>query len=516
LPDSFKVTKKSTPIYIEQTNEAGETITVPEHNTFFKASLLKRYYNKQLCQYFTDNNYLVKPNFVDDIEVWIPSIDKSSDNTYNYYDKFSLKLQIARITKQPEFLVSFEGTSRVFKQSVSELSKRVSPSSFTWVIYNTMLCRYKQLPESASSEYDKVFPMRNFDIRRELNQSVEAPERGNKYLKYKKKIEHFFSEHICTDGFQKVIPIDCDTYKRVEALNVQKVNAKSNLLKFGNKHQDISPINGMRHGPIDSSKHKNIHFFFICHADDIKRAEKINAYLGGAESGFKGIEKYINTLYYTEKNFSIIFKDRNNPLPEIRNVLKDKAFKEGVQYFAVYISPISKHTNDTVQRTVYYKVKELLLDYNIPSQALDYSKILNNKNYHYSLPNIAIAMLSKLNGTPWRLDTKLRNDLVIGVGAFKNLDTNVQYIGSAFSFQNNGKFNSFNCFRNNEINELAGSILNAVKEYAAHTNDLKRVIIHFYKNMKQKELEPIEKGLRELGLDVPVFIVSGSKLLFPL
>lgn len=80
-----------------------------------------------------------------------------------------------------------------------------------------------------------------------------------------------------------------------------------------------------------------------------------------------------------------------------------------------------------------------------PRKAIEVQKIKDNKNYAYSLNNISIAILAKLNGIPWRLNVKVKNELVVGVGASKNSNTDTQYIGSAFSFTNNGKFNKFDC-----------------------------------------------------------------------
>ena len=197
---------------------------------------------------------------------------------------------------------------------------------------------------------------------------------------------------------------------------------------------------------------------------------------------------------------------------EIEDFISKREFKPDVRYIAVYISPHSKNITDEGQKSIYYRIKELLLKNRITSQVLEAGNILNQKiDCRFSMPNIAIAMLAKLNGVPWRLDSEAKNELVVGVGAFKHVDIDVQYIGSAFSFQNNGTFNHFECFRHNEVAELAGSILKAVKEYAVHGNNLKRLVIHFYKNMKQEELQPIEDGLRKLGLDIPVFIVSINK-----
>ena len=66
-----------------------------------------------------------------------------------------------------------------------------------------------------------------------------------------------------------------------------------------------------------------------------------------------------------------------------------------------------------LNRTViYYKVKELLLKRNITSQAIDPVKLKQQgKGWVYSLPNIAVAVLAKLEGIPWRLNPPIKNEL---------------------------------------------------------------------------------------------------------
>jgi hypothetical protein len=198
-------------------------------------------------------------------------------------------------------------------------------------------------------------------------------------------------------------------------------------------------------------------------------------------------------------------------LPEISEQINNMDFDTDVQHLAIYISPISKSVSDKSQRLVYFKLKELLLKKSISSQVIDPDKVIANKQYHFSLPNIAIAILAKLNGTPWRLDTKLKNELIVGVGAFKHTEVGVQYIGSAFSFTNTGKFNRFECFQKDQTKELAGSILRAVKDYVNVNSGIRRLIIHFYKEMSSEEVEPIERGLKHLDLNIPVFIVTINK-----
>jgi len=58
---------------------------------------------------------------------------------------------------------------------------------------------------------------------------------------------------------------------------------------------------------------------------------------------------------------------------------------------------------------------------------------------------------------------------------------------------------------------LAGSIRNAVTNYVTLKKEAKRLIIHFYKKMSEKELEPILNVLNQLQLDIPVIVVTINK-----
>ncbi len=63
-----------------------------------------------------------------------------------------------------------------------------------------------------------------------------------------------------------------------------------------------------------------------------------------------------------------------------------------------------------------------------------------------------------------------------------------------------------------QTEELAGSILDQIKEYVSVNSNIQCFIIHFNKNKSRKELEPIEKGLNNLDLDIPVCNISINKI----
>ena len=507
------VIKKTKPDYEPFTNEDGEEKWKMVKNSAFSKSLLKRYYNAQIHTYFQNKGHLVKPNFIDDTEVWIQL--KKVNTEYRFFERYTLKVQIAKITKQPELLITYAGVSKIFRKSIVDFMSMVPPACFNWVIFESNLYKYEDLPEEGKQNLENVNPVWNFDLRDALNQETEAPERGNKYEKFKEHIDNFVNDYLQNDAFKKIIPINSDSFVKVPEIKINGVKENSNQLLFRNGHLDVVPFWGILKGPYKTPEYTQIQFFFIFHKNDRDVADSLNTFFETGVHNFKGIHNFARVPYYTQPHFSITFSKKTNPLPEIERQIHERYFDSETHYIAIYISPHSKHVRDRESKLVYYRVKELLLKKGITSQAIEAEKVRDavriNARYDFSLNNIAIAILAKLNGIPWQLNTKLKNELIVGVGAFKNIDTNVQYIGSAFSFANNGKFNRFECFQSNQIDELAGSILNQIREYVAVNSSINRLIIHFYKNMSNKELKPIEEGLNELGLNIPVFIVSINK-----
>lgn len=482
----------------------------------FSKSVMKRFYAYRIHTYFKRTGLMVKTNFVDDIQIWLPA--EISNPTFTFFDKYTLKIQIAVVTNQPEILVTYEGQSKVFRKGIDQLLSEVSSDCFNWVIFENNLYKYEDLSEDARRNYSSVFPVLNFELRDALHLRTEAPDRSNPYIKYKRHINLFFENYLNNEAFKKIIPIDCKSFIPVKDKDIGSVSENTNLLLFGKSSQHVGPHKGMdAFGPLELPRDVRIQFFYIYHTSHLSSVKELHTYFDKGmqtEDGtllFKGMLKYAGVPFSTESKFSISFNNIDDPIPEIEETMRHRDFKDEVQYIAIYISPHSKNGSTTQQKSIYYKIKELLLKQNIASQVIEHQKIKFGKSYSYSLNNIAIAVLAKLNGVPWRLNVKVKNELVIGVGAFKNSDSGVQYIGSAFSFSNNGRFNHFDCFMKNEVDELAGSIIQAVKEYVAVQNSPSRLIIHFYKQMNSRELDIIEDCLSNLGLKIPVFIVSINK-----
>jgi len=190
----YPVTKAVNPSYETKEDENGIERSYKVHNSAYDIPILKRYYNYLIHQYFKAQGFLVKPNFISDTEVWLPS--KKSDRTgqFNLYDRYSLKVQFKTVTKQLELLVTFEGISKVYKQSVEVLQESVSPTAFNWVLFDNGLYRFDELPNAGKRAYHQVFPVWNFNTRDALGEATEAPDKSNKYKKFKDAIDFLYRE----------------------------------------------------------------------------------------------------------------------------------------------------------------------------------------------------------------------------------------------------------------------------------------------------------------------------------
>jgi len=213
---SLSVTKDSTPTINTVTDESGAEREVYNFSNCFTRSILKRFYNYSIQEYFRSEGHLVKPNFVDDIEVWLPAPEPAPSDPYNYYERYTLRVQFATVTKQPELLLTYAGRPKSFKLSVEDLLPDVSVDAFKWVIYNHSLYRYEELPDEARRRLHEVYPVWNFTLRVELQHDKEAPEWGHRYFKFKTKLNDFIRNHLSLNGLMEIIPLQTETFIKVK------------------------------------------------------------------------------------------------------------------------------------------------------------------------------------------------------------------------------------------------------------------------------------------------------------
>lgn len=543
--------------------DGAKTLAI-DFNNLDNFHLIKRYYNEQIQRYFALKNILADKTFIGDTQIWIKD-SNTKNKQFSTYDRFTLKINYNSFLQTPELVVSYDRQAKVLKQSVAKFissfnadsddifDESTNPDNPADLInkvivvkyldkdkkkINLKLRRYSKLCEQSDNgepiNYNDVYPVVNNPLAYYLGLSIDEPDneyptKKNRYKTYIPKITGFRDKFLINDDFRNIVPVERD-FTPIEAGKVKNESKQLvfGITKDGNRRIDLIPQRGINFGPFSQPRHSNILLFFIIptmHHDQAEPLLKMlrNGY-GSGWSRFENLDKYLGLPFSTARGFSFQIKNTDNPLPEIEAKLEERrdsiSNNVNTKYFAIYLSPVSRDCKDRQQLITYYRVKELLLKWGISSQFIDTNAMIqtlqsdakNKKsNFSYSLQNIAIAINAKLGGTPWRIAVPQQRELIVGVGAFKNMETNTQYIGSAFSFDNTGAFNSFEYFQKDELLELAGAIQEAIINYKNTIQKPQRLIIHYYKDMSEREVEVIEEALYNLNIDIPIFVVTINK-----
>jgi hypothetical protein len=467
----------------------------------------KIFCNQIIYEYFS-KHFITNRTFISDTEVYTHD-DTYKNSNCKKFNKFSIRIENNPVYDDFYLLLTYDGDSYIANKSIKELG--ISNEIIGKVFFNGKIEKSKIFEHSEGVDFSNVFPLLNLEIRKELNIPVERNFSENKYRKYYDLITSFYKANLLGKTINENIKILEWGFFQPLLEDINKTTDESNLLLFANNHTHYIPYSGIKeYGPLKPSENKPIKFIFIFHEGDKDYANKIYSYFKKGYKNFPGLQSFVKIDFDIDTAHSIKFIE-NNPIHEVSTALSlfystDKNIYEENTYVAIYISQIKKDGDNELDE-VYYKIKELLLKYRITSQVI-YREKIDDPSFNYYLPNIAIALLAKLGGIPWRLYRPISNDLVIGIGADRSTGKANKYIGSAFCFRNDGEFIGFNSYEKDNIIELANSIKDAITTYTSENNNVKRLIIHYYKKMSIKEEKPILDTLQILNLNIPVIIVT--------
>lgn len=340
----------------------------------------------------------------------------------------------------------------------------------------------------------------NFEIRKILGFSTNPTRKFYKthYEQINRFVKHL-SEQL-KDSF-----IIYTNFKRISNEDIKIVDFDRNKMVFKDNNTDYSTINGMRdYGPYKiPEKIKQTKLIFIY--PDRESANKLYSFLSRGFRHFPGIESYVGIpanisdkkIFY-ENNYENIINKINE------NLAEDKY----ENLLAICIMPFSKSNATTEQSKIYYKIKELLLKKNIPSQFIERDKIFMG-NFHLSLPNIAIAMLAKIGGVPWRLKKDHYNQLTIGFNVYRKEQNS--YLGSAVYFDNQGIIKQVRGFKGKSVGNICDVLISSINEYKQKNNEasVNKIVIHYYKTLINEENIKINETIKNsLGTEFSFAIVE--------
>lgn len=466
----------------------------------------KSYFRKVVHDFFLSQGLIMKDNFVNDTEIWIKSQDKYQGVTN--FKRFTVKVDNNRLISDLSLLISFDGVTYVSKMSLSE--SVLAPEIISKVLYKNSIKSYNDLTDAEREDTGNIYPILNRQIRQQRKISVSEYNK-NKYKTFYTEVSAFVRKYLNSPNSIPKINLTSSDFVRLNSSLVEHTNEDSNLLLFGNDNSHFNPYQGLKDfGPLELPRNQNIKLIFIFHKDDKEAANKLYSYLKKGYKSFLGLNSFTRIQFSVDTANSINFENDETPIVEVREALKNRVLDEQFQYAAIYISRIKKDGNDDDKDIQYYRIKEELLKYRITSQVI-YKDNIFNELFNFFLPNIAVALLAKLGGVPWRLKRPIKKDLVIGVGAYRPFHSDQPFIGNAFCFLNDGRFKGFNSFESANAQGLADLIKNSIDQYIRENSTLTRVIIHFYKEVSNEELKPIRSVLHGLRLSIPVIIVTVFK-----
>ncbi len=471
------------------------------------------YYRHLIRSYFVGKVDIMHQNFTSETELWIHE-PKRSTVKYNVYNQFTLKVQHGRVAESAELVVSYDGTTKVLTQSISQIHN-FKTELYNWINCDGILNRWNYLTDAQKLNHEKNYPVVSNALKPHFGIPFDVPDFKNRYPKYFEILNDFYAKYLNTDSFKAIIPLSADGFFKPADDVVQRINGTSNELQFGNgvgvePKRDLKRLKPYKPVPPPN----NVKFFFIYHKPDREKAVKEiynilkNGYNG--QYPFPRMEEFISQPFEIERDASIAFDNIDDAVTVVQKAIKNQDRLPYTKYFAIYISPISKQGKDPARNNIYHRIKEILLYEGINSQVI-FKENIFKPAFNLFLPNIETAILAKLGGVPWRLKRDTTNELIVGVGAFYSVTRKSKYVGSAFCFNNEGIFKGFDCFGANDTTSIAGSIREAVGKFIASNYQATRLIIHFYKDLSKKELKPITDTLNALGLPIPVIVVTINK-----
>lgn len=500
---------------------AREDAIEKEIELFHAVGFAKRYFNYLILNYFKRiDGAVVFPNFTKDVEVWFANND-IRDPLYKVYNKFTLNVQYSSaVPKQFQVVLSYNGISKVLHTPIKQI-KDFDTTKYTKVLCNGCIWHYeKTLPDDLKQQLENVYPVLNYDLKKEYD-IYEELKKTNRYPEYLGKQEWFYNHYLNTPAFNRIIKLAPEGFYQVPNEKVYLVGKGNNILQFKNGTHINPGLGILTHKPLQAYTEGHLKLFFIYNkadADFVKgrmykfMMEGWHGIVNKKQKDAKPLIEYINQQFSFDAAKQTSFIDNNTIFEEVKEQLDKFSLDPGCTYVAIYISPIKNDDKDHPQHKAYYQIKEHLLDKGITSQVI-FKEHLAKPEFYYFLPNIYVALLAKMGGIPWRLARSRANELIIGVGAFKPRDAAHRYVGSAFCFSNDGKFEGFGCYKKNETKLLAGSIKDQVEKFIEQHQSVRRIIIHFYKEISDpEELQPILKMLDSIGYgDVPVIVITINK-----
>jgi|GEM_PF-7050504 len=185
-------------------------------------------------------------------------------------------------------------------------------------------------------------------------------------------------------------------------------------------------------------------------------------------------------------------------------------------YIGFYLSPWGKY--DSVHQQYYYKLKSMATKYGLSLQVIERDKFetANRQgNFKFFIPNLAVAMIAKLGGIPWKVTTlNNKNILICGYASYRPHQAQAVMAANVF-MDTSGTFLDAQAWPVEQYYRLDGYLANSIRLFREKRGNPELILLYYYKPFGKKDQrevrdffeDPQNKGIPMIVIQINV---SGS------
>jgi hypothetical protein len=472
----------------------------------YHPAVAEYWFSERSYQYLKEKVRITGSTFTRDRQYWHEekSLHKKGLLAFS---RFSIRFRTVYNSEKADMTVIYEGVSYVITKSAEKLAaiNGIDTHLLKKVIYKKQVYKYQGLGDGIRYHLDEIYPVLNRELARSMGLGANVRPEKYKLTKAYQEIAGFYHNYLEDERFRKIVPHG-GRWEMVDKKDIFYLKKRSHELLFGGNHRHNDIFKGIKeYGAAGLISKRHIKWFLIYREQERERARILEDFVAG-NKGLIRLSTLLGSVPVHDSGLDIRISGGSDITEELRGRIIRMKMETDTSYFAFYLSPVQKRDPRPREHELYYKVKEILLGRGIMSQAID-SNNVRESLLAYSMTNIGIAMNAKLGGTPWRLADKKRKELIIGFGAYRSQKRGWSYVGSAFCFDNGGMFQEFDCWPANEGWALDAKLADALRRYRDRNSGIERLVIHYYKEMRHKDLKKIEDRLDDIDSRIPVIVI---------
>lgn len=289
---------------------------------------------------------------------------------------------------------------------------------------------------------------------------------------------------------------------------------KNKVYVFGNNQEANFPSTGLRnYGPYKNVERPAL-FYFLRAEDEKDKALKLYTALRGDNTEdnkfYDGLEKTYR-LILNQDNIKGLNSDKYKFIEQIEKIaieIKEKHPNEKVIVFA--FSPRKEEGGSGKRR--YLTIKYGFAQQNIPVQFVQYSTVTSPYALKSSIPNIALAVFSKLGGEPWKVKPTSEDCLVLGISQtiYRNAGSRAKkFVAYSVLLDTGGIYKSLEVLSSDEnLEEYFIKLKENLKKVLSEESEkYKKVVLHVTFKLKIKELDIIKETLNELSNNIDFVVI---------